>query len=479
MPVTPISSSRIFPDLPSAPCSVALFILDASVGNFAPTAAFWTYDASSTNAGKQSCTLNAYPQWAGQLQNSQYDPKGDHTTRSRRLVIAYGAPTDPGVELVEATSSVDVVAVFPSVEQRTSGAGAFDASTLGTLGLLPQSPTLASHGGADFDGSLCLIVQLTSFTCGGIVIALNSSHPLADAQTLITFVQDWAAVNRVMVLHADLPTLTPIFSPASLDHAALGDIDASAPDPSSSRSPASCPLTATTDGRHRRMSLALGHHPPAPRVLLTNLAFGPPIPWHEWDLQAPVSIYLLFFSADELSRIWAAATEFYFNLSLRIRGRLDPPLGARALGSPIVLARAVGTAQMSLPQLAREIRGVVTQSSPVRVGALLHEMAFDVDAWRMWGGFVGRRNTIVTSWVRLGVYEVDFGGGRPRFVQGIMPAMDGLMAMQVMEAMPPASSTGGPWYQDGASVSMTLTTEIIQRMLGDPLLRMYRVDRLG
>jgi hypothetical protein len=132
---------------------------------------------------------------------------------------------------------------------------------------------------------------------------------------------------------------------------------------------------------------------------------------------------------------------------------------------------------MSLPQLAREIRGVVTQFSPARVGALLHEMAFDVDARRMWGGFVGRRNTIVTSWVRLGVYEVDFGGGRPRFVQGIMPAMDGLM--QVMEAMPPASSTGGPWYQDGASVSMTLTTEVIQRMLGDPLLRMYRVDGSG
>lgn len=69
------------------------------------------------------------------------------------------------------------------------------------------------------------------------------------------------------------------------------------------------------------------------------------------------------------------------------------------------------------------------------------------------------------------MYEVDFGGGaRPRFVHGVMPAMDGIV--QIMEAGP-RSSAGGPWYQDGANVSLMLTTEVIQRMLEDPLLRKY------
>ncbi|KAJ6608799.1 hypothetical protein B0H10DRAFT_1955127 [Mycena sp. CBHHK59/15] len=130
---------------------------------------------------------------------------------------------------------------------------------------------------------------------------------------------------------------------------------------------------------------------------------------------------------------------------------------------------------MSLAQLACAVRDVVVQFTPVRTAALLHEMAFDVDARRLWGGFIGRRNTIVTSWMRLGVYEVDFGGGRPRFVQAIMPAMEGVI--QVMEAMP-ASSRGRPWYQDGASVSLVLNTQVTEKIMNDnindPLLRKYR-----
>ncbi|KAJ7094378.1 transferase family-domain-containing protein [Mycena epipterygia] len=514
MQITPTSSSRLFPDEPAFARTTALSILDASVGNFGPAAAAWVYDVPPEH-GKPAFapthlrlsltkTLIAYPQWAGQLQYTQYNPAGDHTSRSRRYQVTYGTAADPGVEFVEASCNADVATLFPSLEERAAGPGAFDASSLGALDLLPNT-SLASHTMADFTGLPCLIVQVTSFKCGGLVIALKASHPLADAQTLTTFVNDWALVNSALVQNLPPPVLAPIFSPAALDQAALGDIDVASPDPAIIKIARELPIHrydwwASAEGCPAG---ALDSTKPPPHLVsLTDIELGRPLPWHEWDLQAPVSNFLLYFSADELSRIWAAAASpgaqisrfdalqahlwsvlirarvpetqdepFRMNLSLGLRERVTPPLGVRALGSPIVLARARGTAAMSLAELARAIRETVVPFTPARVGALLHEMAFDLDSRRMWGAFIGRKNTIVTSWMRLGVYEVDFGGGRPRFMHAVMPAMDGVV--QVMEGGA-QSASGGPWYQAGASASLMLSTAVIQRMLEDPLLRKYR-----
>jgi hypothetical protein len=164
------SSSRVFPTEPSSARTTALSILDASVGNFSATAAAWVYDApigqgetAMTPANLKlslATTLNAYPQWAGQLQYTTYLHDGNHTSRSRRLEVTYGAHADPGVEYVVASSSIDVAELFPSLEERTSGRGAFDASSLGALNFLPNSPALASQssGDMDFAGLPCLIV---------------------------------------------------------------------------------------------------------------------------------------------------------------------------------------------------------------------------------------------------------------------------------------------------------------------------------
>ncbi|KAJ7635195.1 transferase family-domain-containing protein [Roridomyces roridus] len=497
--ILPSSSTRLLPDEASPPHIIPLSILDCSVGNFSPTGAAWVYDgALSHDHLKVSLvkTLNAYPQWAGQLRYTKYDPNGGHTLRSRRLEISYGTQADPGVEFVVASCEAGVSELFPGLEQRLEGSGALDVSSLEALELLPKTPTLASNSkDADFTGLPCLVVQVTTFHRGGTAVALKVSHPLADAQTLLTFVNDWAAVSRALLHNLPLPAMTPVFSPSAFDQAASGDIDASSPDPQLLQIAHELPIHrydwwATTDG------LDIKQFPP--HLASPSIQPGPSLPWHEWDLTLPIRNYLLYFSADEISRIWAAASseptltehrisrfdalqahvwmalmrahpevadgeEFYMNLSLGMRERVSPPLG--------VLARACGTAQSTLATLAREIRGVLTKFTPQRVGAVLHEMAFDIDARRMWGAFLGRRNVIVTSWARIGVYELDFGCGRPRFVQPVMPVMEGIV--QVMEAGP-SSGGKGPWYRDGASVSVMLPVEVVQRMLEDSLLRKYQ-----
>ncbi len=43
------------------------------------------------------------------------------------------------------------------------------------------------------------------------------------------------------------------------------------------------------------------------------------------------------------------------------------------------------------------------------LGALMHEMAYELDPARRWNAFLGGRHTIVTSWVGVDVGGVDFG----------------------------------------------------------------------
>ena len=94
------------------------------------------------------------------------------------------------------------------------------------------------------------------------------------------------------------------------------------------------------------------------------------------------------------------------------------------------------------------------------------------------------RHAIATSWQSLDVYGVDFGGGAPpRYVDAVMPSMDG--CIHFMEAGPSAEegSRGGEgsgeargkrrWYDDAVCVSLHLARSVMNRLLDDPDLRRY------
>ncbi|KAJ7681207.1 hypothetical protein B0H17DRAFT_1333797 [Mycena rosella] len=304
----------------------------------------------------------------------------------RVLAVAYGSPTDPGVEFVVASSSADVATLFPSVEARTSGVGAFDASSpgafdasspgafdassLAALDLLPNdlALTLPPHttGSEPFAALPSLIVQVISFQCGGAVIALRSSHTLADAQALTGFVNDWAAVHRALLQILPLPVPVPVFSPATLNSAA-GDIDAASPHP-------------------EVFNIA--------REWASKVDVLFPVGWMEVPPHLAALTDIEHGQSLGKTRISCRSRTCDPSSSAR---RLTPPLSPCSLGSLVMLARAEGTSTMSLAELARTIRGTVEQFTPARVAVLLHEMAFDVDAPWMWGAFLGRQNTIVTS----------------------------------------------------------------------------------
>lgn len=165
-----------------------------------------------------------------------------------------------------------------------------------------------------------------------------------------------------------------------------------------------------------------------------------------------------------------AATEpVYLNMTLGLRQRVAPPLPDAFVGSPLVLAHvalhphphphpdADADGAPSLGAVAASLRHAVARFTPAAVAAYLHDAAHEVCPQRLWQAFLGTRHTLVTSWARAGCYEVSFWGRgeRPRYVQGRMPRMDGVV--QVVDV----------GEEDDYDVSLCLEREALGRLLGE------------
>lgn len=502
---------RIFPYsdyLPKEPVHTSVSIIDSTVAGFTPTGGVWIFSQpldTDTLVLSLKRTLSSYPQWAGQLHFATFDPALGHTNRQGRVVVSYGTSTDPGVEFVVAHSPRRIATLIP---EPINGYWDVGSGQLRTNELIDTGTSLALHNMSDCEGLPSMIIQVTTFDCGSVSIGIKSVHSLADAQTLLQFVRDWAAVNRALVSNTPVPSLQPVFEPKLLDRAAAGDIDAGIPDPALIDISRALPL-------HRYDYWASATNSPPfmtratqiPSCLDTSTIepMGTPLPWSQWDFTTPVSHYMIYFSHKEvegiyqnasslgrvshldtlLAHIWALIIraiqlkpdeEHCLDMTLGLRTRLSPALPETFLGSPITLAKVRATSDSPLAEMALSIRGAVAQFNPSTLPALLHDVAHQSGAQRYWNAFLGRRNVIVTSWLKLGVHDMDFDGRgeRPTYFEAIMPNLDG--CVQVMEAghiHGVLKSGRGDWYADGVSVSLHLATAVAQRLLEDPLLRKY------
>jgi hypothetical protein len=157
----------------------------------------------------------------------------------------------------------------------------------------------------------------------------------------------------------------------------------------------------------------------------------------------------------------------YLDITLGLRARVQPPLPDSFAGSPILLAYVSKTpceaSQATLGEIAGDIRSMMSLFTPEAVSAYLYDAAHEVSPQRLWQTFLGSQHTLVTSWTRARAYELDFGGigDLARYVQGVMPRMDGLL--QVMDI----GETGE------LDISLCLESQTMERLLADNRLRAY------
>ncbi len=490
--------------------------------NYAFTSAVWYFDKHAGDVGQdpfspaaltQSLqkTVNSYAPWAGQLHWMPYDLS--RGLRHGRVAITYGSSTDPGIEFIVARSSSALSSLLPDRDKRLAD-GVWDAEPLPSTQLL--CPTqLALHNTKECVGLPSVSVQLTTFACGSVGIAIRITHAIADATALFQFMKDWNAVHRATLAGHPLPDLSPIFDPRMIDNAAAGDITSSKPDPEL--------LQVYNDLPQRRYDwweseegcpsfmLPQAQIPPE----LQGVYLGPPAgeraPWHEWDLSLPVGHLLLYFTPEEVEGMWREASSqqppgarisrldallaFVWRLLVRARGlehdqdvvnlintiglrtRISPPLPNSFIGSCLTIASTSLTgeevASSALSRVAAAIRATSASYTPEATSALLHHLAYEVNPQRTWRAFLGRRHVIVTSWLGNDPYGVDFGGGAaPRFVDPLLPNVDGCVL--VIEAAPSSGSgEGWRWYNRPVCVSLHVAKEVLTKLSKDPELRKY------
>jgi hypothetical protein len=513
------SSINISPELrQGTPTTVPLSIIDSTVSGFARCAGIWYYDPPSSSdavilvshlRGSLSKTLNAYPQLCGRVHFATPKPNAGHTNRYRRVHVTYNAPTDIGIPFVEATSPKKLIDFIPSTEIRKASIKAWDVSQLPSDELFPPTPLALSSGSTPRDAPN-LIIQVTTFACGSTAIALEFTHCLADAHAMSVFVKDWAATNQALLKGEPLPTLYPVFDPQLLDSAAAGDIDAETPDPALQQQARSLPF-------HRYDWYKPVPNQPFPLRVppdfdhTAKLSPTDPIPWADWDVNAPALHRILHFSSEELQRVYdqtvsqdpasklskhdallahlwtrinvarlnSPETQTYLNMTFGIRPRTSPPLPDNFLGSPILLAAIASPLPPSwtpdqappLSETAKQIRATLQAFTPSAIAAHLHDAAFEYCPQRIWQGFLGRKHLLLTTWLYLGVQNIDFvGKGSPklRFFESVMPSCDGLV--QIMEAPGEGAGGEGHWSRNGVDVNLFLEKGGMERLLADELL---------
>ncbi|KAI1640734.1 transferase family protein [Biscogniauxia mediterranea] len=520
-----LHDSRVFPSVKSIdPKTTPLSILDAKCARFSPTGAVWLFDQYPSGV-EESCfierlrlalieTLNSFPHLAGQLQWAKVRLGGNHTERFNRPLVKHGTECDPGVEWKVVRHPCLLSSLVPAPDERSKDSGVWIGNAFPQRALLSQTP-LALHNLHDSGGLPAVSIQINLFQNKGYAIGIKIAHPLADAQSLMIFVAQWAKNSQTHFgCESHSQILSPVFAPSQLDSRAAGDIDGDTADPKICSIARDLPLhrydwwdTSAPGYNPLLIPTTENSRPPPEQIDQAGISPSTRAPWESWDLSRPVTYALLHFTGAELDKMKATARaaanarsdisrldallahlfrtvnqarsriskgsvteEVYLNVTLDARRRVSPPLPDAFVGSPLFLShiKAAGSevCTADLGALASDLRRTMGRFTPDAVAALLHDAAHEASPQRLWQAFVGARHLLATSWLRLPLHAVDFdGSGRsPRYVHPAMEKINGIV--QVMDAQV---------ADRGADVGLYLDEEAMAALLENEELRRFRV----
>ena len=284
--VTLLSRMRLAPrGHPDGLQRIRLSISDSIATTLPPAQGIWYWDRPSQSDAFSPVnlitslhkTLDAYPQFAGRLEEIQPGPVTDlMQARHGRFQVAYGAPDDPGIEVLLARCDRSIQCVEPPQRELDHLLGG-------------QEAPLALEHGVDCTGTLPLVViKATRFADGGLALAARLVHAMGDLPSLMQFLHDWAAVHRALISQQPPPSLSPVFDPALVDSAAAAKgVEEVSPDAQLIQYARQAPIHrfdwwAPSSRKGVPPGLAHRARMPPPLQHLPPAEFDQPIPWHDW-----------------------------------------------------------------------------------------------------------------------------------------------------------------------------------------------------
>ncbi|XP_021832810.1 BAHD acyltransferase At5g47980-like [Prunus avium] len=252
-------------------------------------------------------------------------------------------------------------------------------------------------------GTGCLLlVQASFFECGGLAIGVCMSHKLADASTLSTFIKVWAA-TALGLGH----TVVPDFSAAT--RYPPGDFSAQSPAAAVEMKIVKCVTKRFVfDG-------------PKMRALKAKVTSG--------SVQRPTRVEavtgLIWNCARKASKLSSGISKLSMvSQSVNIRKRVVPQFPQTSIGNLVgyytAMAEVSGIELNSMELVSRLRKGMVefNENHPKR---LQGDNVFEAicEYFKEIGNIMGRDDINLftfTSLCNFGIYEIDFGWGKPIWV---------------------------------------------------------------
>lgn len=270
-------------------------------------------------------------------------------------------------------------------------------------------------------GDFLLSVQVNVFEdCGGMVIGLCINHKVADASSITTFVNDWAAIARGMVLNVDDGQIQdPCFQVQSIF-------------PQKEKGIGFKVSTSPMDGT--LVTKKFGFEPSKLAELKERCKFtNEPKDVHDGYKPTRVEailafLWMCFIDIDRAKLMGVARTKVYLAANIvNIRSRMVPQLPRSSFGNIIAVTDAIfsinnnestGINDPNYPKLARKFRDAIKKIDREYIEAmhstdlLLNNMTKLIEH-----ALSGHTLSIYfSSWCRFPLYETNFGWGKPIWV---------------------------------------------------------------
>ncbi len=468
-------------------------------------------------------TLASYPHFSGQLfRIAKHDPKYQPPHNlGGRCAVTYNDGDAPGVEVrdleyTEALGPLLPGCVTASADDHLAGSGIWKIQSELDMLLYPKSVMAFSPltGITEWKGRVATAVQIARFADGYIAITLGVHHSICDATTICDFMNQWSKNHSASLkLESSTAIKRHIFQHDSLALSQSDDLPQTVLDEMFKQGPH--PVYDLWASPRPAAEHAYMWHPvtvPMDSKLDVKPSPMPRAPMENWRW-GPLNKAALHFSSEELANMlksvkpylpagmWVSRLDVLSSFMIRLlstaRGLTAEDIaknGFRCQTAFNARTRLKGVDSLcsaSLIQFMRitpehghvlengkdDIRGLGALALAWRqtVNDVTEESIDILNRWydtqedieRYFSISLGSYDPMLSSWLRMGLYEPDLGPGvgKPIFAASIFPPVDGVVAFTE-----PPPSIG----EDGIMVQVSMNPEAMKEFLTHPDIRRFR-----
>ncbi|KAE8731422.1 U-box domain-containing protein 15-like [Hibiscus syriacus] len=256
-------------------------------------------------------------------------------------------------------------------------------------------------------GGCVAMIQVTTFSCGGIVIGACISHMIADGTAVTTFLRSWAAMSR-----------------NSGEETAYPNFDASCVFPQNVAYPREATLSALITpflrkGICRTMRVVFDASAIASlKAKATSSSASDPTRVEVVSALLSKCIMAAFKTKSDIQK------STLITHAVNLRQRAVPPIPKQSMGNFLCMVAAlVMTDETKLDKLVCHLRKAIRKADGDFVAALQGDdgcLTFCEHIKEIGNVSCGEAGEIdnisFTSWCNFGVYEIDYGWGKPTWV---------------------------------------------------------------